>query len=785
MINFLKIYQKVQWMIFSIALLIYINTIPNKWAIDDSVIIYQNNFVERGISGIPDIMTKDAFAGLYGQDVNAVSGGRYRPLSPMLFAVQAEIFASTKKDIHQEIEKDKAENKIKDLSDKTWFPNILHFFNAFWYALLCMVIYRTLFLLLNQKQEADNTKANFIAFVTTLIYTIHPLHTEAVANVKGLDEILTMLGSVATLYFLLKHFIVRQNNLGNKKNILLAMVCYTFALFSKESAVTFIAIIPLALWFLTDAKFNSIFKLVAPLLLPLVLFWGIRSAVLHQSNKGEVREELMNDPFLVLDSKAAYTPLVQGSDIKTLVNANENTFSKMPYSNQLATNFYTWGKYVQLLLLPYPLTVDYYPRHIEVKSFKNIEVIFSVLMHIALIGWALFHTRKKKMVAFGILYYFITFSIVSNLFFPIGTNMAERFMFMPSLGFCLIVASLLYELGKKWSSSSNESGFKLIAFGLGVYALVFSVMTINRNFDWKDNFTLFSKDIKVSKNSGKIHADLAGELINQANRIKEEKESAIEDLTAEQKKAALKETDIERAALFNQAIPLLNKALEIHPMNNKAWMFLANAHHFLGEMESNTPNVNLTKLNTALAAYDQAEKYKSIGMDTILTEFKSLCNMGIGKVMGEKFGDINTGIKFLENAATLDPKNAEVFLLLGTAYSMQKEYAKSIAYTEKSLALRPKDRDTKKNLATAYQQYAYADPTQNSKLLLAEKLLLDVLIEEKKLPDTDLLKKEGLIRTLDLLIRNYSLQGKTDKVKEYKSELLMLGSDSIPAGTSL
>ncbi|MBK8348536.1 MAG: hypothetical protein IPL08_13320 [Saprospiraceae bacterium] len=59
------------------------------------------------------------------------------------------------------------------------------------------------------------------------------------------------------------------------------------------------------------------------------------------------------------------------------------------------------------------------------------------------------------------------------------------------------------------------------------------------------------------------------------------------------------------------------------------------------------------------------------------------------------------------------------------------------------------------------------------------------MIEEKKLPDTDLLKKEGLIRTLDLLIRNYSLQGKTDKVKEYKSELLMLGSDSIPAGTSL
>ncbi|MBK9686898.1 MAG: hypothetical protein IPO65_03760 [Saprospiraceae bacterium] len=760
-----------QWIIFSIALFVYTNTIPNKWAVDDGIIIHQNNFVKKGISGIPAIMSKDAFAGHYGQDVNAVEGGRYRPLSLALFAIQAELFASSKKDIKQKIEKDKEGNKIKDLSEKTWFPNILHFFNALWYALLCLVIYRTFLLLLNLKQDAENTKANFIAIATTLIYTVHPLHTEAVANVKGLDEILAMLGSVATLYFVMKHFIVRQNNLDKKKYILLAMVCYTFALFSKESAVTFIAIIPLALWFFTESKFNNVFKLVAPLILPLVLFLGVRSAVLHQPNKSEVREELMNDPFLILDSKAKYTPLVQGSDIKTLVKANENTFTKMPYNNQLATNLYTWGKYLQLLVLPYPLTVDYYPRHIEIKSFKDIGVIFSVLLHIALLGWALFHTRKKKMIAFGILYYFITFSIVSNLFFPIGTNMAERFMFMPSLGFCLIVASMLYELGLKWSINKEDKGFNPIYIGLGALVVVFSIMTINRNFDWKDNFTLFSKDNKVSKNSGKIHTDLAGELINQANRIREEKELATTGFTAEQKKAAMKETDIERAALFNQAIPLLNKALEIHPMSNKAWLFMANAHHFLGEMESNTPNVNLTYLNAALAAYNQSEKYRGVGMDTIITQFKSLCYMGIGKVMGEKFGDINTSIKFLENAAMLDSKNAEIFLLLGTAYSMKQDYEKSISFTQKSLALRPNDRDTKKNLAVAYQQYAYADASQRSNLLLAEKLLLDVLDEEKKLPDNDVLKNESLLRTLDLLIKNYTIQGNEPKADEFKKEL--------------
>lgn len=781
MIKFLKKYNKVQWMVFSIALLIYINTIPNKWAIDDGVIISHNKFVQSGVAGIPDIMSKDAFAGKHEQDLNAVVGGRYRPMSIALYATQAELFAKTKIDENGKAVKDKKGNPLKDLGEKTSFPHVLHFFNALWYALLCMVLYKTLLLLFHSKEETNPTKANFLALVTTLIYTVHPLHTEAVANVKGLDEILVMLGSVATLYFILKQFKAQIDNqaIGANKYMLLAIVSYIFALFSKESAVTFIAVIPLALWFFTHASFKHIFKLTLPLMLPLVLFLGVRSAVLNQPNKGEVSEELMNDPFLILNPNAEFAPLVQGSDIKVLTTFNEDTYTKMPFSNQLATNLYTWSKYVQLLIIPYPLTIDYYPKHIAVKSFKDISVIFSFLLHLFLIGWALYHIRKKHIIAFGILYYFITFSIVSNFFFPIGTNMAERFMFMPSLGFCLIVASFLYNLGIKWSGNQDEKGFKYITLGLGILTVTFSALTINRNFDWKDNYTLFSKDVHVSQNSGKIHTDLAAELINRANQILEEKESDILNLSADEKRAALKESEVERTELFNRSITLLKKAIEIHPSYNVAWLQMGNAHQFLGGMESNTPNTNLTLLNTALAAYEQADKYKAVGMDTIVTEFKSLCLMDIGKVMGEKFGDINTAINFLEKASILDPKNAEAFLLLGTAYSMKQDFEKSISYTQKSLELRPDDRDTKKNLATAYQQYALANPTQNSKLLLAEKLLLDVLIEEKKLPDTNLLRKEGLLRTLDLLIRNYSLQGKTDKVHKYKSELLKINPNAV------
>lgn len=774
--------KKAQWFIFALACIIYVNTIPNKWAIDDRIIIHQNAFVKRGVSGIPDIFSKDAFAGFYGKDVNAVSGGRYRPLTPAIFALQAEVLASAKKDKAQEIEKDKAGHKIKDITVDTWFPNILHLFNVMWYGLLCLVLYRTLLLLFHTDHKEVNFKGNFIAIVTTLLYTVHPLHTEAVANVKGLDEIMAMLGAVASLYCVLKVYrLSTKDNVTNQKTkwLIGTMAAYFLGLLSKESAVTFIAIIPLALWFFTQASIKSILKLSIPLFIPLVVFLGIRQAVLYQPNKGAIAEEMMNDPFLVLDPASTYTPLVQNSTIKKLINPNANTFTKMPFNHQLATNFYTWGKYMTLLIVPFPLTVDYYPRHIEIKSFSDVSVIFSVVLHLFLLGWALYNIRKKKIIAFGILFYFITFSIVSNLFFSIGTNMAERFMFMPSLGFCLIVASLLYDMGMKWSRKNSTDGFYKIYFGFGAIILIFSGITINRNFDWKDNLTLFSKDIQVSQNSSKINTDLAGEYIKKAIYIKEEKEKEIKDLTAEQKKAALKETDVERMLLLQNSLPLLNKALEIHPLSNAAWFQMANVQHFLGQMDSHTPNVNLGYLNIALAAYEQAFYYKPAGIDTTIIKFQSLCNMDIGKVMGEKFRDINSAIHFLEKAKTLTPEDAEIYLLLGTAYSMMSDYEKTIAYTLKSLELRPKNRDTKQNLAVAYQQYAYANVSKRNLLPIAEKILLDVLGEEKKLPDTDILKKDGLLRTLDLLIRNYRIQGKLDKVAEYKGELLKVNPNAV------
>lgn len=774
-------FKKVQWVIFALACIIYSNTIPNKWTFDDGLMIHQNHFVKRGISGIDSICRTDAFTGFYGRDINAVAGGRYRPLTPALFALEAELFAPIKKDYNQTAVKDNSGYELRDLSKNTWFPNILHFFNVLWYGLLCMILYRTLLLAFQLKWKED-PKSYFIAAITTLLFTVHPLHTEVVANAKTLDEIVTLLGAITSLYCVLKLWGLSQLTTSNKEKtkwLILSLVSFFLALLSKESAVTFVAVIPLTLWFFTQATSKDIFKLSVPFILPVALFLGIRSTVLHQPNKGEVPKDIMNDSFLLLNENAKYEPIFPGSDIKRIVEHNDNTFTQMPFSNKLATNMHTFGVYLKLLVAPYPLTIDYYPRHIVVKSFSDWSVILSLLVHLALIIIVCIHLRKKNLIAFGILYYFVTFSIFSNVFFPIGTNMAERFMFIPSIGFCLIIAYLFYLLQEKFSSQTSKLNLAFTAI-----VLLFSGLTFSRNFDWKDNYTLFSKDITVSKNSGKITLALASEYINKAIGIDENSKDDMDTEELAEKQLAIKNLSVENINRIKQAIPLLKNSLEIHPMNSSSWLVLGNAYYYLGLQETDNPKSKLDKLQIALNAYTEAYTYRGIGMDSIIQNYQAACFLDLGKLWGQQFGNIPVAIAYLEQAKQLTPEEPEVYLLLGTAYSMLNDFEKAIEYTKRSSTLRPNDIDTKQNLAVAYQLYAYNVVAKRSLLPLAEKLLLEVWSAKKKLPNTGIEKVNALLQTLDLLFKNATINGNLQKQKYYQSEILKLNPNAFNTSTN-
>jgi tetratricopeptide (TPR) repeat protein len=352
---------------------------------------------------------------------------------------------------------------------------------------------------------------------------------------------------------------------------------------------------------------------------------------------GGEQKELMNNPYLKLVA---------------------NQYIPFEFSEKLATIFYTLGKYIQLLFVPYPLTHDYYPRHIDIMNFSNWRVLLSIAVYGALIWFLLRGWQKRELISFGIAYFLITLSIVSNIVFPVGTNMAERFMFMPSIGFALVLAIIL--------SKILRGGTHL--YGAGIIVLLFSVQTIMRNFAWKDNFTIFTTDVKTSINSAKLQCSAGGAMI--------EKYAHDKDLTL-------------KKAKFEEAIAHLKRALEIHPPFKNPYLLLGNAYFYLEDW------------NNAIPAYESA-----LNLDANFKDAKSnlaLAYRQAGKHQGQVLNNINGAIDLFTKSLEINPNDGETWSNLGTCYGINNQPLKLIEALNKALALRPSQSDAA-NIGIAYRQ---------------------------------------------------------------------------------
>jgi tetratricopeptide (TPR) repeat protein len=589
--------------IFGLALILYGNTLTNGFVLDDSIVITENDFTKKGFSGIWEILTTDSFHGFFkdGNKKNLVSGGRYRPLSVVLFAAEYEIFG------------------------KSAFWG--HFFNILWFGLLCAVILRTLTLLFKNLPQGD-----VLALVATLLFTAHSVHTEAVANIKGRDEILSLLFSFGALYFtLLCH--------DEKKNLYLiyAGISMFLGLLSKEITITFLAVIPLALYLFRYETVSTIIKSSVAILIPSAIFLIIRQSILGNS-LGEESTELMNNPFLKWNGER-YLPFTS--------------------SERLATIMYTWLIYLKLLIWPAVLTHDYYPKHIELMQLGDWKVMVSFLIHLSLVLIAFIGFKKNKVISFGILMYFMTFSIISNLFFPIGTFMAERFLFTPSAAFSVLSGFMIIkaEQKSKWLSVAL----------FGFFFLFFSIKTVERNPVWKDNHTLFLTDVKYSPNSAKLLNAAAGSTID---LYKEEKDQNIKN------------------KMMDEAIGYLNRALQIHPTFSGAELLAGNALFFKNDLQG------------------AADKYRKILSsspgDKNAKKNLAFTLRAMGKYAGETLNDLDKAMTCLKESFELEPEDLETARLLAVAHGMKGNHDEVIKLLEGYLKKDSNNANVLFNLSRAY-----------------------------------------------------------------------------------
>ena len=673
--------------IAALATMLYANTLGCDYTWDDAIVITDNNFTKSADFG--NIFTKDTFHGFFKEKKNLVAGGRYRPLTLAMFAVEYQI---------------------------TEKPFLGHLMNIFWYALTGIVLYLVLLKLINPERR-DDLKLWFIPLVASLLFIAHPIHTEAVSNIKGRDEIITLLGALAALYFALRAYYERKILW-----MLLSGIVFFLGLLAKENAITFLAVVPFAFYFFTKANAEQIARYTLPLVVVAGAFLAIRFSILG-ADFGTTSSDLMNNPFMKLEN---------------------GLWVEFTLAERLATIMFTLGKYLQLLTVPVTLTHDYYPRQVGIMSFVDWRVILSVLAYVGMAVYAL--TRmfkpndtklemtnpkdidtikservpKRNTITFGILFFLITLSIVSNIIFPIGTNMSERFMFMPSVGFVLVAATLLWRLANYFNKKEIASiaDLKGVMAIVGVILILFSVKTIHRNLAWKDNFTLFSTDIKTSKNSAKLLNAMGGELTTHA---------------------ILPENTNEKNAMLTEAIGYLKKAVEIHPTYANAYLLLGNAHNYSRKYDPAIEyykkseqykanykeamnNMAITYREAALSFLEEKKNLDKVEpyLQQALREFDRTQklypdyprlneNIGIvhrtlGRYYGEIRQDAAEALIHLERARTYARDDFETLRLMSLCYGMSGQTDKMIATLEQLIEKEPDRGVLYLNLATAYAE---------------------------------------------------------------------------------
>jgi len=598
------------WVLFSLAIvfltiILYANTLQNGYALDDKGIITQNKFTLKGFAGIPDLLTTSYWEGI---NKNVRS---YRPLAPVSFAIEVGLWGLN--------------------------PAAGHLSNLVIYLLTGLVL---LFFLKRVFEKIDPGVPPVIPFIITMLFLAHPIHTEVVANIKSRDAMFELLFILLSGYFLLRFIAAKK-----RSDLILSVLSYFPALLSKESAITYIVMVPVILVLMDDSpmkkKAQTTLLYLIPVAVFLVLFFKF-------SNIQEFQKLHIMDNALVADA---------------------------PAGQIWATKFLILGKYLALLIFPHPLVYDYSFNQIPLTDFSNPAVFLSLIIYVSAASFLiviLFKRLAGKKVtpgslvaAFSAAWFFMGFFASSNLLMLIGSTMGERFMYAPSAGLLMILVYGGYRLACR--ASGNKS-FKGLAAALAYFCFTviiagYILKTIDRNKAWKDDFTLFSTDIRYLGENTKAN-DFLG------NLYRKNGDSATDP--------ALK------TAYYTKAIEYKEKAVSIYPR-------VPEIHQQLGFL------------------------YGSIGaFEKAITAYKTAIEMNPGEItnyiqVGKAYGTIHKipeGLEYLEKAERIDPDNADLLRTLGIIYAQSGQTGKAIMYFEKALARDPSNQQISGYLAYAKKQAA-------------------------------------------------------------------------------
>ncbi|XP_048863482.1 protein O-mannosyl-transferase TMTC3 [Brienomyrus brachyistius] len=552
-----------------------------------------------------------------------------------------------------------------------------HLLNVLLHMVVCVLFLQISHLLLLHRS---------CSLVAALLFAVHPIHTEAVTGVVGRAELLSSI-------FLLAAFLTYTKSKGPDHSVVWTPIAVTVLLVAaatlcKEQGITVIGICCIyevfvaqgfTLPMLTDAilqllrgKDSLPYSVLQTLLKLIVLI--ITTLLLVIIRVQVIQSQL--PVFTRFDNPAA---------------VSQSPTRQLTFNYLLPVN--AW-----LLLHPSELCCDWTMGTIPlVESMLDVRNLATATFYL-LLGLLAFHSlrsssRSSKIVIMALAWIALPFIPASNLFFPVGFVVAERVLYIPSMGFCILVAHGFEIL----SHSRNLK--KVSWFFMAAILTVHSVKTFNRNWDWESEYTLFTSALKVNKNNAKLwnnvghalenqnHYEKALKYFLQATRVQPDDIGAHMNVGRTYKNLnrtrEAEEAYLTAKSLMPQIIPGKKYATRVAPNHLNVYINLANLIR-----------VNDSRLEEADQLYRQAISMRPDFKQAYISRGELLLKMNKPSEAREAY------LRALE----LDGTNADLWYNLAIVHIEMKDPAEALKNFNQALELNPKHKLALFNSALLMQE---------------------------------------------------------------------------------
>ena len=315
------------------------------------------------------------------------------------------------------------------------------------------------------------------AFAMAALWAVHPVLTESVTNVVGRADLLAAFGVLGGLLCYIRRGAAAGGWRRAAWTLALAAAA-AIGIFAKESGVVLVAVIVAY-----EAAFAPKFA------------WRVRAA-------GYLAVSLPAAAYFAMRSRA----LAQVSSL--LISYCDNPLQQAGFRTSRLTAIKVLGEYLRILLWPAHLSADYSYNQIPLSTWTDLKTILALLIWIAVAAAALFSYRRARPVFFFIAFFAVTMAPVSNLVILVGSIMAERFLYLPSIGFagCLVWAALA---AYRRAPADWPPARTVLPVALTVTCLALAARTYARNSDWFDERSLWASGVQAAPHSYKTHQNLA------------------------------------------------------------------------------------------------------------------------------------------------------------------------------------------------------------------------------------------------------------------------------------